>query len=142
MKKGFDGHLFLVGLLDHLRNLMVCKDKATAQLIEVSASTQQKYLDQAEQVSLSFLLSALSIGSLCDINYKSAKNQRLHVEICLLKIANISNLFQLASLPHTEVEKKNNEPNPNNSIAPTGRLHHKLILKFLLKISLLKRIWL
>ena len=119
LKKGFDGHLFLVGLLDHFRNLMVCKDKATAQLIEVSASTQQKYLDQAEQVSLSFLLSALSIGSLCDINYKSAKNQRLHVEICLLKIANISNLFQLASLPHTEVEKKNIEPNPNNSIAPT-----------------------
>jgi DNA polymerase III subunit gamma/tau len=107
LKKGFDGHLFLVGLLDHFRNLMVCKDKATVQLIEVSASIQQKYLDQSEQLSLSFLLSALSIGSLCDINYKAAKNQRLHVEICLLKMANISNLFNFASLPQIEVEKKN-----------------------------------
>jgi DNA polymerase III subunit gamma/tau len=107
LKKGFDGHLFLVGLLDHFRNLMVCKDKATVQLIEVSASIQQKYLEQAEQLSLSFLLSALSIGSLCDINYKAAKNQRLHVEICLLKMANISNLFNFASLPQIEVEKKN-----------------------------------
>lgn len=116
LKKGFDGHIFLVGLLDHFRNLMVCKDKTTAQLLEVSTNTQQKYLDQAEKLSLSFLLSGLSIGSQCDINYKSAKNQRLHVEICLLKMANISNLFHLSSLPQTEVEKKNIEPSP--SVAP------------------------
>lgn len=109
LKKGFDGHLFLVGLLDHIRNLMVSKDSATVQLIEVSASIQQKYLEQSVQMSLSFLLSALSIGSACDINYKTAKNQRLHVEICLLKMANISNLFNLASLPKVEDEKKNNE---------------------------------
>ncbi len=105
LKKGFDGHLFLVGLLDHFRNLIVCKDQATTQLIEVSASTQQKYLEQSSQISLSFLLSALSIGSACDINYKAAKNQRLHVEICLLKIANLSNLFNFDNL--AMVEKKN-----------------------------------
>ena len=110
LKKGFDGHLFLVGLLEHFRNLMVCKDQLTVQLIEVSANTQQKYLEQSSQISLSFLLSALSIGSACDINYKSAKNQRLHLEICLLKIANISNLFDLASLPIIEAEKKNFKP--------------------------------
>ncbi len=114
LKKGFDGHIFLVGLLDHFRNLLVCKDPITAQLIEVSASTQQKYLEQSAQLSLSFLLSALSVGSQCDINYKSAKNQRLHVEICLLKIANISNLFNLASLP--EAEKKNNDVIENEDI--------------------------
>lgn len=116
LKKGFDGHIFLVGLLDHFRNLMVCKDKSTAQLIEVSANIQQKYLDQSEQLSLSFLLSALSIGSSCDINYKSAKNQRLHVEICLLKMANISNLFNFASLPQLEVEKKNIDSKLNQEI--------------------------
>jgi DNA polymerase III subunit gamma/tau len=116
LKKGFDGHIFLVGLLDHFRNLMVCKDKSTAQLIEVSKNIQQKYLEQSEQLSLSFLLSALSIGSSCDINYKSAKNQRLHVEICLLKMANISNLFNFASLPPTEVEKKNLDSNLNSAI--------------------------
>lgn len=110
LKKGFDGHLFLVGLLEHFRNLMVCKDQLTVQLIEVSANTQQKYLEQSSQISLSFLLSSLSIGSACDINYKSAKNQRLHLEICLLKIANISNLFDLASLPIIEAEKKNFKP--------------------------------
>jgi DNA polymerase III subunit gamma/tau len=110
LKKGFDGHIFLVGLLDHLRNLLVCKDKSTAVLLEVSSSTQQKYIEQSAQLSLSFLLSALSIGSQCDINYKQAKNQRLHVEICLLKMAHISNLFNLASLPIGEAEKKNTEP--------------------------------
>jgi DNA polymerase III subunit gamma/tau len=107
LKKGFDGHIFLVGLLDHLRNLLVCKDQATAKLIEVSSTTQQKYIEQSAQIPLSFLLTALSIGSACDIHYKMAKNQRLHVEICLLKIANISNLFNLASLPKVEDEKKN-----------------------------------
>jgi DNA polymerase III subunit gamma/tau len=108
LKKGFDGHIFLVGLLDHFRNLLVCKDQSTASLIEVSTSTQQKYIEQSAQISLSFLLSALSIGSQCDINYKLAKNQRLHVEICLLKIAHISNVFNLASIPVGDAEKKNN----------------------------------
>ncbi|MBO9637336.1 MAG: DNA polymerase III subunit gamma/tau [Siphonobacter aquaeclarae] len=99
LRKGFDGHQFVVGLLEHFRNLMVCKDPATVQLLQVSASVQNRYLEQSARASLSFLLSALSLGSQCDINYKQAKQQRLHVEIALSKMAHLPAVLNLASLP-------------------------------------------
>lgn len=102
LKKGFDGHQFIVGLLEHLRNLMVCKDPVTVRLLQVSNSVQQKYLAQSADAPYSFLMSGLSVGATCDMNYKAAKNQKLHVEICLLKLANISNVLNLATLPATE----------------------------------------
>ncbi len=102
LKKGFDGHQFIVGLLEHLRNLMVCKDPVTVRLLQVSNSVQQKYLAQSAEAPYSFLMSGLSVGATCDMNYKAAKNQKLHVEICLLKLANISNILNLATLPATE----------------------------------------
>ena len=102
LKKGFDGHQFIVGLLEHLRNLMVCKDPVTVRLLQVSNSVQQKYLTQSAEAPYSFLMSGLSVGATCDMNYKAAKNQKLHVEICLLKLANISNILNLATLPATE----------------------------------------
>ena len=102
LKKGFDGHQFIVGLLEHLRNLMVCKDPITVRLLQVSNSVQQKYLAQSAEAPYSFLVSGLSVGAICDMNYKAAKNQKLHVEICLLKLANISNVLNLATLPATE----------------------------------------
>lgn len=107
LRKGFDGHQFLIGLLEHFRNLMVCKDAATVRLMQVSERVQRQYLDQSQRASLSFLLSALSIGSQCDVNYKQAKQQRLHVEICLSKLAFLPAVFDVAALPDDEKKKPN-----------------------------------
>ncbi|KQS33573.1 DNA polymerase III subunit gamma/tau [Dyadobacter sp. Leaf189] len=113
LRKGFDGHLFVVGLLEHFRNLLVCKDPATVTLLQVSASAERKYLEQSAAADMSFLLSALSITGQCDINYKSAKNQRLHAELCLMRLANIPNILQLNSLAAVdETAKKKVEPEP------------------------------
>ena len=98
LKKGFDGHNFIVGLAEHLRNLMVCKDKATVALLEVSESVQQRYLEQAAKVPASFLLTALNLAGQCDLNYKSSKNQRLHVELTLMKMAYINSAVQMAKV--------------------------------------------
>lgn len=118
IRKGFDSHLFVIGLLEHFRNLLVCKDPITLQLLDVSESARAKYSVQADTVSMGFLLSALSIGNQCDINYKTAKNQRLHVEISLIKMSKLQEVFQLASLPSVdETEKKKAEP-LNNLSAP------------------------
>ncbi|MEO1049784.1 MAG: DNA polymerase III subunit gamma/tau [Bacteroidota bacterium] len=110
LQKGFDGHNFLVGLSEHLRNLLVCKDNATVKLMEVSENVQGKYVEQANSISVSYLLSALNITNQFDLNYKSSKNQRLHVELALMKIAHINNAIKLAQqLSETgEVKKKVN----------------------------------
>ncbi|MET7254286.1 DNA polymerase III subunit gamma/tau [Dyadobacter fermentans] len=123
LRKGFDGHLFVIGLLEHFRNLLVCKDPATVTLLQVSESAERKYLEQSLMADLSFLLSALSITGQCDINYKSAKNQRLHVELCLMKLANLPQVLQLHSLAAVdETAKKKVEPQQSlNNAAPPSQ---------------------
>lgn len=101
LKKGFDGHNFVVGLAEHFRNLLVCKDPATLQLLEVSENVKSRYSQQSQQAPLMFLLKALSLLNKCDIGYKSAKNQRLQVEMALMQ------LCYLNSPPAAEAEKKN-----------------------------------
>ena len=94
LANGFDGHHFITGLSDHIRNLMVCKDASTIRLLQVGEDTQKKYLHQAEQTPLSFIVSALSILNQSDLQYKMSKNQRLLVELTLIKLAYISRAVQ------------------------------------------------
>ncbi len=100
VNRGFDGHLFIIGLAAHCRDLLVAKDPQTVQLLEVGENTQQKYLEQSQKVSLPFLMNALEICSQADVAYKSSKNQRLTVEIALMQLAS------LTADKYEEVKKK------------------------------------
>ena len=130
LRKGFDGHQFVVGLCRHFRDLLVCKDAATVTLLQVTENVRRQYLDQSMRAPMSFLLSALSLGGQCDMNYKQAKDQRLHTELWLMKLANLRNLLNWEALPdlplngfHTKEsgavelvspEKKNGNPSPSS----------------------------
>jgi DNA polymerase-3 subunit gamma/tau len=104
LSKGFDGGQFISGLSGHLRNLLVGKDVSTIKLLEVSDGIKTKYLQQSQASSASFLLSAIDIAKQCDLNYKLSKNQRLQVELALLKICHLNSVFNLAS--KTEVVRQ------------------------------------
>jgi DNA polymerase III subunit gamma/tau len=99
LRKGFDAHQFVVGLNRHFRDLLVCKDPATVQLLQVTERVQRQYLDQAVRAPMSFLLSGLSIGGQADMNFKQAKDQRLHVELALMKLASLRDLLNWETLP-------------------------------------------
>ncbi len=99
LSKGFDGAHFISGLTGHFRNLLVGKDPATLKLLEVSEGIRQKYLQQSQASSVSFLLSAMNIANQCDLNYKLSKNQRLQVELALLKMCYLGSAFNLAAKP-------------------------------------------
>jgi len=99
LSKGFDGAHFISGLSDHFRNLLVGKDTATLKLLEVSDGIKTKYLQQSQSSTVSFLLSAMSISNQCDLNYKLSKNQRLQVELALLKMCHLTSAFNLATAP-------------------------------------------
>lgn len=94
LKKGFDGHNFIVGLSEHLRNLLVSQDGRTVQLMEVPENVKRKYAEQAQGCPPALLLTWLNIANQCDINYKGSKNQRLSVELALMKMAHVSHLLQ------------------------------------------------
>jgi DNA polymerase-3 subunit gamma/tau len=85
---------------------MVCKDPATIPLLQVSESAQQRYRDQSQRTSISFLLSALNMSNQCDLGYKSSKNQRLHVELLLMKLAKLPRAVSLAALAQEDAKKK------------------------------------
>jgi len=90
LSKGFEGHHFINGLASHFRDLLVAKDPATLQLLEVGDRTKKQYLEQAKKSDLRFLMQAIDLANQCDLNYKTSKNQRLLVELSLMKIASIT----------------------------------------------------
>ena len=101
LSKGFDGNHFITGLTGHLRNLLVVKDAATIKLLEVSENIKNRYVQQAQHSTVSFLLSAMSVANQCDLNYRLSKNQRLQVELALLKICHLPSIFNAALTPVT-----------------------------------------
>lgn len=86
---GFEGHHYISGLASHFRNLMVCRDDKTVELLETAENTREKYLQQARSCPQGFLLHALDLANQCDLEYKTSKNQRLLVELCLMKLASL-----------------------------------------------------
>ncbi|MDP2176296.1 MAG: DNA polymerase III subunit gamma/tau [Bacteroidota bacterium] len=102
---GFDGQLFLSGLSEHFRNLMVCRNSETHKLLNVSENYKDKYKNQSAICDLSFLLNALNINNQFDIEYKTSKNQRLHIELALLKLCHIKSIID-TSVSLDELKKK------------------------------------
>jgi DNA polymerase-3 subunit gamma/tau len=90
LSKGFDGHHFIMGLASHFRDLLVCKSPETIQLLEVGDQVKQMYLEQSKKTTHSFLIDAIEIANNCDLKYKTSRNQRLLVELCLMQLASIT----------------------------------------------------
>ena len=87
---GFDGHHFITGLSSHFRDVMVCKDPVTIQLLEVGGEILEKYKVQAARCESDFLIDALQVANECDLQYKASQNKRLLVELAVIKISQLT----------------------------------------------------
>ncbi|MDE3251679.1 MAG: DNA polymerase III subunit gamma/tau [Bacteroidota bacterium] len=110
-RKGFEGDLVLNGLAEFIRNLLVCKDPKSATLLEVVEGMQEKYISTAAKTGISYLVSALNILNEAEINYKMARNKRLHVELTLIKLNFLQQAIEL-SVDKGQVVKKKRLDNP------------------------------
>ncbi|RAJ26558.1 DNA polymerase-3 subunit gamma/tau [Gelidibacter algens] len=90
LSKGFDGHHYIAGLASHFRDLMVCKNEQTIELLEVGEDTKLKYMEQSRKASYEFLMKGIELANDCDLKFKSSKNQRLLVELTLMQLASIT----------------------------------------------------
>ena len=90
LSKGFDGHHFITGLASHFRDLLVSKTQQTIELLEVGEDTKKTYKKQSELTSQAFLINAIELANECDLKYKTSKNKRLLVELCLMQLASIN----------------------------------------------------
>ena len=89
ISNGFDGQHFINGLASHLRNLLLCLDSRTVDILEKSDELKNKYIQQTKKTTASYLVKALKLCNECDVQYNMSNNQRLLVEICLLQISSI-----------------------------------------------------
>ena len=101
LNKGFDGHNFINGLASHFRDLLMCKDPLTIELLEAGAGIRERYIKQSADCPQSFLLRSLELCSKTDVSYKISKHPRLLIELTLM---------QLSSIQHSpEAGEKKNE---------------------------------
>ncbi len=96
-RKGFEGDLVLNGFAEFVRNLMVCSDPKIAGLLEVVESFKDRYIATSQKISVSWLISALNILNEAEINYKGARNKKLHVELTLIKLTYLSQAVELVN---------------------------------------------
>lgn len=89
LNKGFDAQHFITGLAQHLRDVLVSKDPQTVQLLETSEAIRKHYQEQATKCSAPWIFRALDLANTCDIQYRTAKNKRLTVELMLIKMAQL-----------------------------------------------------
>ena len=89
LQNGFDGHHFINGLADHLRDVLVSKNESTISLLEKGEVLQSRYVEQSKRCDLHFLLDALNLCNECDMQFKTTNNQRLLVELTLMRISSI-----------------------------------------------------
>lgn len=104
--KGFEGDMVLNGFAEFLRNLLVSKNAKAAALLEVVEGMQQRYIDKAAEVSMSYIVSALNILNEAEINYKMARNKRLHVELALIKLNYLPQAIELVNDNGSIIKKK------------------------------------
>lgn len=104
-RKGFEGDMVLNAMAEFFRNLLVCKDEKVANLLEVVESFKDKYISAAKKTSASYIISALNVLNDAEINYKQARNKRLHVELALIKLTYLQQALDLSSTSLTTKKK-------------------------------------
>lgn len=105
-RKGFEGDMVLNGFAEFLRNLLVSRDARVAMLLEVAEDFKQKYLQTAQKISPAYIISALNILNEAEINYKQARNKRLHVEVTLIKLSYLQQALELVNNDGVVSKKK------------------------------------
>ena len=89
LNHGFDAGHFVTGFAQHLRDVLVSKDPQTLPLLETGEAMRQRYGEQAQRCHPIWLFQALDILNTCDINYRTARNKRLTVELALVKLCQL-----------------------------------------------------
>ena len=105
-RKGFEGDLVINGFAEFIRNLLVCKDEKSADLLEAVESFRDKYIATAKKISSSLLISALNILNDTEINYRAARNKRLHVELAIIKLCYLQQAIEITNEAGSIIKKK------------------------------------
>ncbi|HOY71688.1 MAG TPA: DNA polymerase III subunit gamma/tau [Tenuifilaceae bacterium] len=125
LSKGFDAQQFITGLSQHLRNLLVCKDSDTIQLLEVGAAIAEKYTKMASTCPIDFLVNALQLSNQYDVSFRQSPNQRLHVELLLIRLCGLTQEKKKSESPANIEEGDVVEQKPQKQTKPAQKVKHE-----------------
>ena len=133
LNHGFDAGHFVTGFAQHLRDVLVSKDPQTLPLLETGEAMRQRYGEQAQRCHPIWLFQALDILNTCDINYRTARNKRLTVELALVKLCQLGvaqtvpTVSQPSPAPQSNAApqqaKPTVAPQPTQAAKPTVAAH-------------------
>ena len=126
---GFEGDTFLSGLAQHFRDLLVCKDEKTLDLIELGDSLKERYSQQAAYTPSSFVLNSLHLANRCELDYRFAKHKRLHVELALLRMCYLSYATEGKALPSESDGSPEKKKSRTDSLTTPPSSGHKPVPK-------------
>ncbi|MDR2498777.1 MAG: DNA polymerase III subunit gamma/tau [Tannerellaceae bacterium] len=117
LSKGFDGHNIITGLSSHFRDLLVCRDASTLELIEVGSSTRERYKNVAQLCSEDLLFRAMELANNCDMNYRLSRNKRLLLELTLIQLCRLTIPVENTAPTATPAKSKDAAPTATESTA-------------------------
>jgi len=123
--KGFEGDMVLNGFAEFIRNILVCKDAKAARLLDVLEGMDQKYIDVAKSINPAYLVGSLNILNDAEINFKMARNKRLHVELTLIKLNFLQQAIELTTTDGVVSKKKRVDGPIAYHIKPIQQLQFK-----------------
>ena len=88
LSRGFSPQIFISGLNAHMRDLLMAKGPAIS-LVEFTGTLVERYKQQAALCREEFLFNAISLLTEADGKIRQSSNQRLLVELGLMKIAGL-----------------------------------------------------
>mgnify|MGYP001000657735 CR=1 FL=1 len=106
LQKGFEGDVFLNGFAEYFRNLLLCKDKRMAQLLDLAENHKRTYFEKAQIIPQDFIVTALSIINKTELEYKNALNKRMHVELCLIRLCYLNDVLSTDNLSDALKKKR------------------------------------
>ena len=87
--RGFDSLFFINSLAQHVRDLMVAADKRTLPLLETADDVAERLSKQASSLPLKWYYAAMQLLNDCDLNYRTASNKQLLVELTLIRLCQL-----------------------------------------------------
>ncbi len=123
--KGFEGDMVLNGFAEFIRNILVCKDEKAASLLDVVEGMQEKYVAASKKANTAYLVSTLNILNDAEINFKMARNKRLHVELTLIKLNFLQQAIDLSVNDGAVVKKKRIDSGIGFKIKPIEQIQVK-----------------
>ncbi len=109
LQRGFEGDVIINGFAEHFRDLLLCKDMRMAQLLDVPEDHKKIFYEKAQMIPSAFILSALNILNESELGYRNALNKRLHVELCLIKLAYLNDVLNVGAIAADSKKKRPEE---------------------------------